>query len=308
MPGWLRAGDGPATAPRRENRKEKAMKRPIRAVILGAAALALALGGCNKDETPPLVWTLVFEDDFEGAAGELPDPTKWTFDVGVDWGNAQLEFDTARPENVSLDGNGNLAIVAREEDYTGTVNGNQHTRDYTSGRIKTQGLFAYTRGRFEARIKQPVGKGLWPAFWMLGNDISQKGWPACGEIDIMEYRGQEPSLTTCAIHGPGYSGNGSLHSSLSTGTNLNEDFHVYGIDWDEDGITWMFDGEAFASFGPDDIPPGARWVYDHPFFILLNVAVGGHYVGAPDSTTVFPQTMLVDWVRVHAWKIAADGG
>lgn len=281
------------------------MKASIRVLLAAAIALALAAGGCGEDEEPPLVWTLVFADEFEGPAGELPDPAKWTFDVGVNWGNNQLEFDTDRAENVSLDGNGHLVITVLEETYTGVVDGTQYTRQYTSGRIKTQGLFAYTRGRFEARIQQPVGQGLWPAFWLLGADFPQKGWPACGEIDIMEYRGQEPGITNGALHGPGYSGGGALGGRLTTGVNLNDDFHTYAVQWDEDKITWLFDGEAYLSFSPGSLPPGAPWVFNHPFFIIMNVAVGGNYVGSPDATTVFPQKMLVDWVRVRAWKEAS---
>ena len=129
---------------------------------------------------------IIWQDEFEGPAGQLPDPAKWVFDVGTDWGNLQLEFDTDRAENVSLDGGGNLAIVARREDFGG--------QEYTSGRIKTKGLFEQTYGRFEARIKLPVGQGIWPAFWMLGADIDDVHWPQCGEIDIMEYLGQEPRV------------------------------------------------------------------------------------------------------------------
>jgi len=286
-------------------RKEEAMKRTtVRVLMLAAIALAFVMGGCGEDDPPPLEWRLVFADEFDGPAGQLPDDTKWKFDVGVDWGNAQLEYDTNRPENVSLDGNGNLAIIAREETYQGPAG----TREYTSGRINTQGLFAHTRGRFEARIKLPVGQGLWPAFWLLGGNFTSVGWPGCGEIDIMEYRGQEPSVVSGALHGPGYSGGASVHGTLSSGMNLNEDFHVFAVDWDEEKIAWSVDGKNYQTFTPQNLPAGKQWVFNHSFFVILNVAVGGHFVGSPDSTTVFPQTMLVDWVRVHAWKQTSDGG
>ena len=194
--------------------------------------------------------------------------------------------------NVSLDGSGNLAITALEEEYLG--------RDYTSGRITTSGRFSRTRGRFEARIKLPVGQGIWPAFWLLGSDFSSVGWPECGEIDIMEYRGQLPTVATGALHGPGYSGGNSLYGvyTLASGQ-FNDGFHVFAIDWNTTSITWSVDGIEYLTIEASDLPQGATWVFNDDFFIILNVAVGGNYVGDPDETTVFPQTMLVDYVRVY---------
>lgn len=263
-----------------------------RRAALGAALLALAaVTGCG-DEEEPVRYGLVWQDEFDGPAGQLPDPGKWAFDTGTDWGNAQLEWDTDSPRNVSLDGQGHLAITARREAYQG--------RDYTSGRIKTQDLFARAYGRFEARIKLPVGQGLWPAFWLLGADIDQVGWPACGEIDVMEYRGQEPRVVHGSLHGPGHYGGGAVtkrHVIAQGGFHLG--FHDFAVEWDRGSIAWFVDGYEFQRVTPADLPAGSSWVYDHPFFILLNVAVGGRFVGSPDSTTVFPQTMLVDHVRVY---------
>ena len=262
-----------------------------RLLISCAAFLLLAFAfGCSKDDE--LTWKLVWEDQFDGPAGRLPDSTRWEFDVGTGWGNEQLEYDTDRAENVSLDGAGHLAITALEEEYLQCY--------YTSGRIKTQGLFEHGYGRFEARIKLPVGQGIWPAFWMLGNDIEEVDWPYCGEIDIMEYRGQEPSIVHGSLHGPGYSGGSAITLSYSLGgEQFYRDFHVFSVTWDSGRITWMVDDAPYFSVTPRDIPSGTSWVFDHPFFIILNVAVGGTFVGDPDSTTVFPQTMLVDWVRVY---------
>ncbi len=256
-----------------------------------AALLAIALAGCGSS-TEPEPYGLVWADEFDGPAGQLPDASRWKFDVGTDWGNAQLEYDTDRALNVSLDGDGHLAITARKETYL--------NREYTSGRIKTKGLFERTHGRFEARIRLPVGQGIWPAFWMLGNDIDEVHWPTCGEIDIMEYRGQEPSVIHGSIHGPGYSGGTAISGRyvLPEGA-FNDDFHVFAIEWNPGSITWFVDDRPFQTIDSEDIPAGTRWVFDHPFFILLNVAVGGHWVGAPDASTVFPQVMLVDWVRVY---------
>lgn len=253
------------------------------------AAVAVTGGRCGAD---PFRWELTWVDEFEGPAGQLPDPTKWRFDVGTDWGNGQLEFDTNRPENVSLDGLGNLAITAREESFSGS--------DYTSGRINTLELFDQERGRFEARIRLPVGQGIWPAFWLLGDDFTQVGWPQCGEIDILEYRGQEPSIVHGSLHGPGYSGGNAVTGKYNRpGLGFNADFHVFGVEWDVDRITWTVDDVRYQTITAADLPPGTRWVFDHPFFIILNVAVGGNFVGPPNESTTFPQTMLVDWVRVY---------
>jgi beta-glucanase (GH16 family) len=248
----------------------------------------LGLGRCGED---PSEVRIIWEDQFDGPAGQLPDSTKWQFDVGTGWGNAQLEYDTDRAVNVSLDGNGNLAIRALEEQYLGSA--------YTSGRINTAGTFERARGRFEARVKLPVGQGIWPAFWLLGGNFDAVGWPACGEIDILEYRGQEPNIVHGSIHGPGYSGGGAVTGRFDLGAAFDDDFHVFAVDWDSDRITWIVDDTRYQTMTPNDLPPNSRWVFDHPFFIILNVAVGGHFVGPPNDETTFPQTMLVDWVRVY---------
>jgi len=265
--------------------------RPAWYRFAAGALFCVAALSCDDGTDPgEASWTLAWSDEFDGLAGELPNPANWAFDIGTDWGNAQLEYDTDRPENVSLDGNGNLAITARQEPYQGSA--------YTSGRIKTQGLFEQTYGRFEARIQLPTGQGIWPAFWMLGNDIDAVGWPECGEIDIMEYRGQEPSIVLGTIHGPGYSASAGVSGRYALqGARFDTDFHVFAIEWTDGGIAWFVDDYRYHSVDRND--PGGRWVFDHPFFILLNVAVGGGFVGPPNESTTFPQTMLVDWVRVY---------
>ncbi|MEM6800975.1 MAG: glycoside hydrolase family 16 protein [Bacteroidota bacterium] len=235
-------------------------------------------------------WQLVWEDNFDGAAGQSPDSTKWTYDIGTDWGNQQLEFDTDRPENVSTDGNGNLAIISRRESFAGSA--------FTSARITTQGLFEQAYGRFEARIKMPWGPGIWPAFWLLGADIDVVGWPLCGEIDIMEYRGQEPNIIHGSVHGPGYSGGAAVTKSFAfPDDRFDKDFHIFAIEWGENFIHYFVDDNLYLELTPEDLP--GNWVYDHPFYIILNVAVGGNYVGFPTEDTPFPQTMLVDYVRVY---------
>ena len=260
-------------------------------LLAALAAMVTACAGDGGEPTAPGPAQLIWADEFEGPAGELPDPTRWTFDIGTDWGNQQLEFDTDRPENVSLDGNGNLAITARREAFSGSA--------FTSGRIKTQGLFEQTYGRFEARIDLPSGAGIWPAFWLLGADIDEVGWPECGEIDVMEFRGQEPSIIHGSLHGPGYSAGNAVTARYTLDNDrFDAGFHTYAIEWTEDRITWFVNDERYQSVGRDEVP--GRWAYDHPFFVILNVAVGGGFVGPPNETTTFPQTMLIDWVRVYA--------
>jgi len=226
------------------------------------------------------------------------DPKKWVFDTGGHgFGNQELEYYTTRPENSYIQ-DGSLVIKAIKESYTGP---DGVKRDYTSARLKTQGLFTQAYGRFEARIKIPFGHGIWPAFWMLGDDIPQTHWPNCGEIDIMENIGKEPLIVHGTIHGPGYSGASGIGSpfSLKTGQRFADQFHVYAIEWEPKEIRWYVDDNLYKTITPSNLPAGAKWVYDHPFFLLLNVAVGGGWPGNPDGTTVFPQAMLVDYVRVY---------
>jgi beta-glucanase (GH16 family) len=262
----------------------------------------VALASCADSSTSPGplpepgegTWGLVFHDEFDGEADALPDASVWTFDVsGGGFGNNQLEYDTDRPENVSLDGLGNLRIVARAERFL--------SNDYTSGRIHTRGSFTQTYGRFEARMRMPEGRGLWPAFWLLGANSDTILWPDCGELDVVEYLGQEPNVVHGSAHGPGYSGGNPITSTftLPGPGGFDDDFHVFAIEWDEARIAWLVDGEVYQVMTPDSLPAGTEWVFDHPFFIILNLAVGGNFPGPPDETTQFPQTLLVDYVRVY---------
>jgi len=274
------------------------------AAILG---LSLAFPGCGSTKgpvvpaaTPPPAagFTLAWSDEFEGPPGATIDATKWTFDVGGGgWGNQELESYTDRPRNAHLTGDGSLAIDVLRESHTGP---DGIAREFTSARLKTQGLFAQTYGRFEARLQVPFGQGIWPAFWMLGTDITTASWPACGEIDIMENIGREPAIVHGTLHGPGYSGAGGIGAAYTLSSSRFADgFHVFAVEWEPDAIRWFVDGQLYATRTPASLPAGARWVFDHPFFIILNVAVGGTWPGNPDPTTVFPQRMLVDYVRVY---------
>lgn len=252
--------------------------------LLGLGATGFARCGSS--------WKLAWQDEFDGAAGQAPNPATWTADIGTDWGNQQLEFDTDFPENVSLDGAGHLVITARRQAYQGSA--------YTSARLKTQGKREQALGRIEASMKLPVGQGLWPAFWLLGADIDRVGWPSCGEIDVMEYRGQQPLVAQGSVHGPGYSGGGAITSTfaLPGPAGFDQDFHLFAIEWDLGRIAYEVDGEIYQVVQRSDLPPGAAWVFDKPFFILLNLAVGGTFVGSPGASTAFPQAMVVDYLRV----------
>ncbi|MFN2394825.1 MAG: family 16 glycosylhydrolase [Bacteroidales bacterium] len=255
--------------------------------------LLAAFSGCDRDDFQKLDernWQLVWSDEFDGDAGELPDASNWTFDLGTGqdgWGNAELQSYTNNPQNVSMDGDGNLVITAIQD-------GNS----FTSARIKTQGLFSQQYGRFEARLKTPYGPGLWPAFWMLGENIETVSWPQCGEIDIMELRGQEPDIIHGSIHGPGYSGGNPITKSYALiNDRYDTDYHIFAIEWDKDKIDFLVDDYLYQRIENTDVP--GEWVYDQPFFILLNVAVGGNYVGFPTAQTPFPQKMVIDYVRVY---------
>ena len=159
--------------------------------------------------------------------------------------------------------------------------------------------FSFTYGRIEARMKLPYGQGIWPAFWMLGANFAEAGWPDAGEIDIMEAIGKEPQTTHGTLHGPGYSGAAGIGKAYDWGEDVSNEYHIWSIEWEPNAIRWYVDNLEFFSLTPDDLPPGRAWVYDHDFFILLNLAVGGTWPGYPDETTIFPQTSSIDWVRVY---------
>jgi len=283
------------------------MTSPVRALslLMLLFGATIACGGSSQSTTPQpnppasaSEWVLAWSDEFSGPDGTSPDPSKWVIETGGHgWGNNESQYYTARTQNVRQE-NGNLVITALKEDYTGT---DGVTKQYTSARLKTAGVFEQKYGRFEARIKVPRGQGIWPAFWMLGNDIGTVGWPTCGEIDIMENIGREPSIVHGTLHGPGYSGATPLTGSytLPNAQKFADDFHVFAVEWESNQIRFYVDGVLYQTKKSTDVPGGTRWVFDHPFFLLLNTAVGGNWPGYPDATTVFPQQMLVDYVRVY---------
>lgn len=252
----------------------------------------------NVASAPPGM-TLVWADEFDAPAGTPPDPSRWAHDLGDGgrgWGNEELEWYTDSPDNAAHDGQGNLVITAREAE-PGLTCWYGPCR-YTSARLLTRGLFEVTYGRVEARLKVPSGAGLWPAFWMLGSDIDTVGWPASGEIDVMENVGRQPRLLYGTLHGPGYSGSQGYGGTLLMDEPLADDFHVFAVDWTPERITWTVDGTVFHEATPADVAP-SEWVFEHPFFLLLNLAVGGHFGQAVSTTTRFPASLVVDHVRVY---------
>ncbi|MFI2780522.1 lectin [Streptomyces sp. ALB3] len=246
---------------------------------------------------------VTFADEFDGPAGSAVDGGKWQIETGDNVSNHERQYYTAGNRNATLDGQGNLVITARKEN-PGNYQCWYGRCEYTSARLNTAGRFTTTYGRVEARMKIPRGQGIWPAFWMLGNDIGQVGWPNSGEIDIMENVGFEPSVVHGTLHGPGYSGSGGIGAgySLPGGQAFADAFHTFAVDWSPNAITWSVDGTVYQRRTPADLG-GKQWVFDKPFFVILNLAVGGYWPGDPDGSTVFPQQLLVDYVRV-----STDGG
>jgi beta-glucanase (GH16 family) len=243
---------------------------------------------------------LVWSDEFNGAQNAPVDRRRWRHELGGAWGEGELQAYTNRVANSHQDGRGHLVIVARAERFTGT---DSITRNHTSARISTRDRYSFRYGVFEARLRTPVGKGLWPAFWALGTDIDRSGWPECGEIDVMENLGQEPRKASGTIHGPRDGGGARAdyepgYSVVHTSP-LSQGFHTYRVRWLPGSIEFYFDGDRYGAITAADLPAGSRWVFDHPFYLVLNVAIGGRWAGSPDSTTRFPQALQVDYVRVY---------
>ena len=283
----------------------------LRTSTLKIICVCIILGftNCNTDEDQEVTRlnNLIMQDEFsvEGA----PDPSLWTFEIGngtaqglpAGWGNNELQYYTDRPENVRVE-NGVLVITANEESFAGS--------NYTSARMTTQGLFEQQYGRFEARIRLPYGKGIWPAFWLLGNDCDQNPWPQCGEIDIMEYLGDQPTVVFGSVHGPGYNAADAVSKTYQLDNDrFDNDFHIFGIEWGPDYINYYVDGDLYQTITPETVAEEAvmdgdpanagQWVFNRPFYIILNIAVGGNLPGAPNAETVFPQSMYVDYIRVY---------
>ncbi len=256
-------------------------------LIVGIAAYSL--WSFSKKAAIPVRegWTLSWHDEFDT---KKIDSEIWTFDLGAGgWGNGEAEYYTNRPENARIE-KGMLVIEARQEKYEGSY--------YTSARLKTQDLQEVLYGRVEARIKVPSGLGLWPAFWMLGSDFDGTNWPDCGEIDIMEHIGKEPDLILGTLHGPGYSGALGKSQWNRQNYNIADEFHTYAIEWEADQIRWYYDDIEYFKVNRTDLNDN-KWVFDKPFFVILNLALGGTLPGPIGLDTEFPAQMYVDYVRVY---------
>lgn len=255
-------------------------------------ALAFVMTGCDEGEEQVVarLSQLSLADEFENEGA--PNPDIWTFEIGNGvngWGNNELQYYTDRTENATVE-NGFLLITARQESFEGS--------NYTSARLITKDKFEQRFGRFEARMRLPYGQGMWPAFWMLGHDIDTNPWPGAGEIDIMEYRGQDPTILIGSVHGPGYSAGEAVSKEYELENDrFDTGFHTFGIEWGPDFVNYYVDDVLYNQITPDDVP--GEWVFDKAFYIIINLAVGGSFVGSPNAETVFPQTMLIDYVRVY---------
>ncbi|MGW2657060.1 RICIN domain-containing protein [Streptomyces sp. NPDC001478] len=287
-------------SPRRTRRLLHAV---LPVLTLALVTTALAAGGPSAAAAAPAPRTqaaavTTFADEFDGPAGSAVDGGKWLIETGDNVNNHERQYYTSGNKNAALDGQGHLVITARKENpsnyqcWYGTC-------QYTSARLNTSGRFTQAYGHVEARMKIPRGQGMWPAFWMLGDDIGQVGWPNSGEIDIMENVGFEPSTVHGTLHGPGYSGAGGIGAgyTLPNGQAFADAFHTFAIDWAPDSISWSVDGTVYQRRTPADTA-GRTWVFNKPFFLILNLAVGGYWPGDPDGGTTFPQQLVVDHVRV----------
>jgi beta-glucanase (GH16 family) len=237
---------------------------------------------------------LLWGDEFDRPAGSGPDPRWWGFELGdgsaygiPGWGNRELQLYSDSPANAAEDGRSNLAVTAQR-----TAEG------YSSARLVSKGKVEVCYGRIETRARVPRGAGVWPAVWALGVDIDSRPWPACGEIDVMEHVGREPRRAIGAIHGPGYAGADGHSGTASSDVDLADAFHVFAVEWTQESIEWSLDGRVYHAASPDAVP--GTWVFDHPFYLLINLAVGGDMGGPVADETVFPQQLLVDYVRVYA--------
>ncbi|MEH0930223.1 family 16 glycosylhydrolase [Micromonospora sp. CPCC 205558] len=272
--------------------------RPLALLVVAIVATTTALVlPAHPDRAEAAIGPISWQDEFNSPAGTPVDQNKWRFDIGGGgWGNNERQYYTNSTSNAVHDGQGNLVITARR-DNPANYQCHYGRCEYTSARLLTAATFTQTYGRFEARIKIPRGQGIWPAFWMLGTG---GGWPDAGEIDVMENIGREPNTVYGTVHGPGYSGGGGITGSRTLGAPLADTFHTYRVDWEPNVITWYVDGVQYHRVDPARLG-GSRWVFDHPFFMILNVAVGGNWPGYPDGSTQFPQQMLVDYVRVSSY-------
>ncbi len=259
--------------------------------------------GLHDDPAPdagPATWQLAWSDEFDGPAGARANPENWTYETGGwGWGNDERQYYTDSTDNAALDGEGNLVITAREVDPATTdLECWYGPCEVTSARLITEQKQEFEYGRIESRVQLPEGSGIWPAVWSLGTDFREVGWPQTGEIDIMEYVGRLPNEIFGTIHGPGYSGGQSFGGIHDFGQPVPDGWHDFAVEWTPERITWEVDGIVYHEADPADVAPN-EWVFDHPFSLITNVAVGGNFGGTPGDDLVFPQSLTIDYIRVY---------
>ncbi|MFF3162361.1 ricin-type beta-trefoil lectin domain protein [Streptomyces sp. NPDC003273] len=280
------------------------LRRCLFAALSAALVGSAAVGPARAQGAAPAAAAAVstFSDNFDGPAGSGVDSSKWTLETGDNVNNHERQYYTSGTKNAALDGQGHLVITARKENPAGYQCW-YGSCQYTSARLNTSGKFNAQYGHVEARMKIPRGQGMWPAFWMLGTPVN---WPDSGEIDVMENVGFEPSTVHGTIHGPGYSGSGGIGAgyTLPGGQAFADAFHTFAVDWAPDSITWSVDGNVYQRRTPADLG-GKTWVFNKPFFLILNLAVGGYWPGDPDGSTPFPGQLVVDSVSVTTSDSAA---
>ena len=265
----------------------------------------------NRAPDPgPAGWTLAWADEFDEPAGTLPNPANWAYEIGDTtpdgkngWGNEELQYYTDDPDNAATDGNGNLVITLDQAD--GSQECYYGPCEFESARLITQNKAEFAYGRIESRLQVPTGgDGLWPAFWSLGTDITYNPWPGAGEIDVMEYVSRLPNEIFGTIHGPGYNGGGSFGGIYDFGERVDLEYHTFTVEWEPNLITWYVDGIQYHQAEPSDVP--GPWVFEKPFFLLLNFAIGGNFGGTIDPANTYPQEYLVDYVRVYQGPDTAE--
>ncbi|TYT26412.1 glycoside hydrolase family 16 protein [Luteimonas viscosa] len=278
-------------------------------VPAGCAASGLPRAGIEARSAAAATGVLVWADEFDTA-----NTADWTFETGGHgWGNNELQYYTGG-QNAFIQydtmAGSNVLVIEARRGAPADASCWYGACQYSSTRMITRGKREFRHGRVEARIRLPQTQGIWPAFWMLGSNLGEVGWPQSGEIDIMEHVGFEPDLTHGALHGPGYSGDTPFSGTHDLGERADAGYHVYAMEWDGAGVRWFVDGQPFYSVTRAQVEARGPWVFDQPFFVLLNVAVGGNWPGSPDATSVFPQRMYVDWVRVYqpGQRLRRNGG
>lgn len=263
--------------------------------------LATSVLAGRATASPPAGYTLAWSDEFDGAVGSKPDSTKWGYDLGGGgWGNNELETYVSDAQHAQI-----VADASATDSKALQI---QATKDAQgkiySARLLTKGKITAQYGYIEGRIQMSYGQGIWPAFWMLGTDVDTAKWPSCGEVDIMENIGNERSVVHGTIHGPGYSGGNGIGAAytLPSSQQFKDGYHTFAVRWRPDAITWDVDGVTYQTRTTADIPSGTTWAFNKAFFVILNLAVGGNWPGYPDATTVYPQNLRVDYVRVYTFK------